>query len=321
MRFPVFLRILKDEEYERGQNMITGFHHLSAITKDADRNMQFYTQVLGLRLVKNTVNQENLRDPHLFYGDYQGNPGTVLTFFEIPNVGNRHDEGSYFHTVHLKVPKGSLPFWQGQLSLNRISFNEGSEGELLFADPDGMNIGLIEGDGIIAPENATRHTAIPRDKQIIGIHGIHFTVSALEQTLAFFTQVLGMRSQGHIVYPQDSRADVNWLAQSISTKPSRLGKGAIDHIAYSVPASSDFEAILDKAKEQSILIEKVIDRGYFSSIYLREPSGLRIEVATEKPGFTLDEPLEHLGESFALPDFLEPKREEIEDNIRKRKRV
>ena len=301
--------------------MITGFHHLSAITKDADRNMQFYTQVLGLRLVKNTVNQENLKDPHLFYGDYQGNPGTVLTFFEIPKVGNRHDEDSYFHTVYLKVPKGSLPFWKGHLSLNQISFNEGSESELLFADPDGMDIGLIEVDGIIAAENATRHTAIPRDRQIIGIHGIHYTVSALEQTLAFFTQVLGMRSEGHIVYPQDSREGVNWLAQSTSTKSSRLGKGAIDHIAYSVPDASDFEALLAKAKEQSILIEKVIDRGYFSSIYLREPSGLRIEVATEKPGFTLDEPLEHLGESFALPDFLEPKREEIEENIRKRKRV
>ncbi|CZQ81307.1 glyoxalase/bleomycin resistance protein/dihydroxybiphenyl dioxygenase [Trichococcus palustris] len=298
--------------------MITGFHHLSAITKDADRNMQFYTQVLGLRLVKNTVNQENLKDPHLFYGDYQGNPGTVLTFFEIPKVGNRHDEDSYFHTVYLNIPKGSLPFWKGHLSLNQISFNEGSESELLFADPDGMDIGLIEVDDIIAAENATRHTAIPRDRQIIGIHGIHYTVRALEQTLAFFTQVLGMRSEDNVVYPQNSREDVNWLAQSTSTESSRLGKGAIDHIAYSVPDASDFEALLANAKEKSILIEKVIDRGYFSSIYLREPSGLRIEVATEKPGFTLDETLEHLGESFALPDFLEPKREEIEENIRKR---
>jgi glyoxalase family protein len=318
MRIPIFFRILKDEEYERGKDMITGFHHLSAITKDADRNMQFYTQVLGLRLVKNTVNQENLKDPHLFYGDYQGNPGTVLTFFEIPKVGNRHDEDSYFHTVYLNIPKGSLPFWKGHLSLNQISFNEGSESELLFADPDGMDIGLIEVDDIIAAENATRHTDIPRDRQIIGIHGIHYTVRALEQTLAFFTQVLGMRSEDHVVYPQNSREDVNWLAQSTSTESSRLGKGAIDHIAYSVPDASDFEVLLANAKEKSILIEKVIDRGYFSSIYLREPSGLRIEIATEKPGFTLDEPLEHLGESFALPDFLEPKREEIEENIRKR---
>ena len=271
--------------------MITGFHHLTAITKDAEKNKTFYTEILGLRLVKQTVNQDNLTDPHLFYGDYQGSPGTILTFFELSRVGQRHEEDSFIHDVLLKIPQGSLTFWKKRLSARAVRFIANDAASCTFRDPDDMEISLIEVPEVIAPDQATRHS-----------------------------DVLGMILVDHTSHPIPAPGEESKLIQSTSLKPTRLGKGAIDHIAYSVPDRGDLDLILDKAKEYKITVEKIIDRGYFHSLYLREPSGLRIEIATEQPGFTLDEPLEKLGETFALPDFLEPKRKAIEAAILNRKK-
>nr|WP_321303271.1 VOC family protein [uncultured Trichococcus sp.] len=300
--------------------MITGFHHLTAITKDAEKNKTFYTEILGLRLVKQTVNQDNLTDPHLFYGDYQGSPGTILTFFELSRVGQRHEEDSFIHDVLLKIPQGSLTFWKKRLSARAVRFIANDAASCTFRDPDDMEISLIEVPEVIAPDQATRHSDVPAEYQIIGIQGIHCTVSDLEKTETFFRDVLGMILVDHTSHPIPAPGEESKLIQSTSLKPTRLGKGAIDHIAYSVPDRGDLDLILDKAKEYKITVEKIIDRGYFHSLYLREPSGLRIEIATEQPGFTLDEPLEKLGETFALPDFLEPKRKAIEAAILNRKK-
>lgn len=300
--------------------MITGFHHLTAITKDAEKNKTFYTDTLGLRLVKQTVNQENLTDPHFFYGDYKGTPGTILTFFELPRVGQRHEEDSFIHEVLLKIPQGSLPFWKKRLTARAIHLIDHNEEGCTFLDPDDMKISLVEMPEMIAPDQATRHSDVPVQYQIIGIQGIHYTLSDLEKTEAFFCDVLGMKVTNHIAHPTPSPDEESRLIQSTSLRRSRLGKGAIDHIAYSVPERKDLDLILDKAKYRQITVEKIIDRGYFQSLYLREPNGLRIEIATDYPGFTLDEPLEKLGETFALPDFLEPKRKAIEANILKRKK-
>ena len=130
--------------------MITGFHHLTAITKDAEKNKTFYTDILGLRLVKQTVNQDNLTDPHLFYGDYKGTPGTILTFFELPRVGQRHEEDSFIHEVLLKIPQGSLPFWKKHLTARDIRLIENDDKGCTFLDPDDMKISLVEVAGTIA---------------------------------------------------------------------------------------------------------------------------------------------------------------------------
>lgn len=300
--------------------MITGFHHLTAITKDAEKNKTFYTDTLGLRLVKQTVNQENLTDPHFFYGDYKGTPGTILTFFELPRVGQRHEEDSFIHEVLLKIPQGSLPFWKKRLTSKAVRLIANDEVSCSFLDPDDMKITLVEAAEVIAPEQATRHSDVPAQYQIIGILGIHYTVADLGTTEAFFRDVLGMNLLDHVARPISALDGESRLIQSSRLRRSRLGKGAIDHIAYSVPERKDLDLILDKAKYRQITVEKIIDRGYFQSLYLREPNGLRIEIATDYPGFTLDEPLEKLGETFALPDFLEPKRKAIEANILKRKK-
>lgn len=300
--------------------MITGFHHLTAITKDAEKNKTFYTDILGLRLVKQTVNQDNLTDPHLFYGDYKGTPGTILTFFELPRVGQRHEEDSFIHEVLLKIPQGSLPFWKKHLTARDIRLIENDDKGCTFLDPDDMKISLVEVAGTIAANQATNHSKVPTEYQIIGIQGIHYTVSDVEKTEVFFHDVLGMLLTDHIAHPRSSADEKSWLIQSTSLKPSRLGRGAIDHIAYSVPDRKNLDQILEKAKRNDITVEKIIDRGYFQSLYLREPSGLRIEIATDKPGFTLDEPLEKLGETFALPDFLQPQRKAIESTILNRKK-
>lgn len=300
--------------------MITGFHHLTAITKDAEKNKTFYTEILGLRLVKQTVNQDNLTDPHLFYGDYKGTPGTILTFFELPRVGQRHEEDSFIHEVMLKIPLGSLKFWRDRLTAESIRFIESNQVGCTFLDPDDVKISLVEVPEVIAADQATRHSDVPTEFQIIGIQGIHYTVADLGKTEAFFLEVLGMKVQGHTAHPLSATDEESRLIQSASLKPSRIGKGSIDHIAYSVLDREDLDLILEKAREYKVTVEKIIDRGYFQSLYLREPSGLRIEIATVQPGFTLDEPLEKLGGTFALPDFLEPKRKTIEANILNRKK-
>ncbi|CZR09704.1 VOC family protein [Trichococcus collinsii] len=300
--------------------MITGFHHLTAITKDAEKNKTFYTDILGLRLVKRTVNQDNLTDPHLFYGDYKGTPGTILTFFELPKVGHRHEEDSFIHEVLLKIPQGSLLFWEKRLTARAVRLIENDDEGCTFLDPDDMKISLVEVAEMIAANQATNHSEVPAEYQIIGIQGIHYTVSDVKKTEAFFHDVLGMLLTDHIAHPRSSPDEKSRLIQSTSQKPSRLGRGAIDHIAYNVPDRKDLEQILEKAKENNITVEKIINRGYFQSLYLREPSGLRIEIATDKPGFTLDEPLAELGETFALPDFLQPKRKAIESTILNRKK-
>ena len=212
------------------------------------------------------------------------------------------------------------PFWKKRLTSKAVRLIANDEVSCSFLDPDDMKITLIEAAEVIAPEQATRHSDVPAQYQIIGILGIHYTVADLGTTEAFFRDVLGMSLLDHVARPISALDGESRLIQSTRLRRSRLGKGAIDHIAYSVPERKDLDLILDKAKYRQITVEKIIDRGYFQSLYLREPNGLRIEIATDYPGFTLDEPLEKLGETFALPDFLEPKRKAIEANILKRKK-
>lgn len=243
-----------------------------------------------------------------------------MTFFELPRVGQRHAEDSFIHEVLLKIPQGSLPFWKKRLFAGAIRFIQNDEAGCTFLDPDDIQISLVEVPEMIASDQATRHCDVPAKYQIIGIQGIHYTVSDLEKTGAFFRDVLGMKLLDHTARPFTAPEEESRLIQSASLKPSRLGKGTIDHIAYSVQERTDLNQILEKARENNLTVEKIIDRGYFQSLYLHEPSGLRIEIATEQPGFTLDEPLGKLGETFALPDFLEPKRKAIEATILNRKK-
>ncbi|MDN5371321.1 MAG: glyoxalase family protein [Carnobacterium sp.] len=297
--------------------MIKGLHHISAFTKSAKTNHYFYTVVLGLRFVKSTVNQENTSIRHLFYGDYQGNPGTLLTFFELKRAGRSYNETNYFSTVTLKIPKGTLSYWKTRLAHFSIENHVDLENQrLFFKDPDQMELSLIEVDDIILTENATKHSDISQSNQIIGIFEAELTVKRPDETLSFLKTFLGLTpTNQHSQLKDTQQSALTFVGSNKKSSLSRMGRGSIDHIAYTVSSAKELEELYQKAVHHHIVIEQYIERGYFKSLYVKEPNGLRIEIATETPGFTLDEPLEALGNKLALPIFLENKRAVIEAQL------
>ena len=297
--------------------MIKGFHHISAFTKSAKTNHYFYTVVLGLRFVKSTVNQENTSIRHLFYGDYQGNPGTLLTFFELKRAGRSYNETNYFSTVTLNIPNGTLSYWKTRLAHFSIENHVDLENQrLFFKDPDQMELSLIEVDDIILSENATKHSDIPQSNQIIGIFEAELTVKRPDETLSFLKTFLGLtHTNQHSQLKDTQQSSLTFVGSNRKSSLSRMGRGSIDHIAYTVSSTKELEELYQKAVHHHIVIEQYIERGYFKSLYVKEPNRLRIEIATETPGFTLDEPIEALGNKLALPIFLEDKRAVIEAQL------
>ncbi|AQY50582.1 hypothetical protein UE46_05740 [Listeria weihenstephanensis] len=285
--------------------MITGIHHVSAFTKSAEQNRAFYTGVLGLRLVKNTVNQNNTRMRHLFYGDYQGNPGTLLTFFEIKRLGRARREHDYYGTTYLGVPRGSLDYWETRLEKADVLGLERSDAGLYFQDQDTFQILLVEVDEMISAENATKHTDIPIEKQIIRILGMDWHVTDPEKSTQFQQEFLEIESDGF-----------SKVIPSVSDEKTRMGRGSLDHLAYRVGTKEEVEQWRQKALDAGLEIVEFADRAYFTSLYFREPNGLLIEIASDTPGFAIDETTETLGETLALPPFLEDKRAEIEFNLK-----
>lgn len=288
--------------------MVHNIHHISGFTKSAKESIYFYTEILGLRLVKNTVNQENTKMRHLFFGDYQGTPGTLLTFFEISKLGQRRDFNNYFSTNYLAIPKGSLQFWKERLLQFNVESHQDDEG-LEFTDFDDFKLKLIETDEQIQSEKATQHSTVPAHYQIIRIAGTSLVVENPTLTNQFLHTYLGIKSTETL--PLNNRASFTIVKKSSELAKSRIGRGSIDHIAYSAATAADLEELYQTALANQFKIEEYVDRGYFKSLYVKEPNGLRIEIATELPGFLIDEDLATLGENLALPAFLETKRTTI----------
>ncbi|CAD5896377.1 Ring-cleaving dioxygenase MhqA [Carnobacterium maltaromaticum] len=288
--------------------MVHNIHHISGFTKSAKESIYFYTEILGLRLVKNTVNQENTKMRHLFFGDYQGTPGTLLTFFEISKLGQRRDFNNFFSTNYLAIPKGSLQFWKERLLQFNVESHQDDEG-LEFTDFDDFKLKLIETDEQIQSEKATQHSTVPAHYQIIRIAGTSLVVENPTLTNQFLHTYLGIKSTETL--PLNNRTNFTIVKKSSELAKSRIGRGSIDHIAYSAATAADLEELYQTALANQFKIEEYVDRGYFKSLYVKEPNGLRIEIATELPGFLIDEDLATLGENLALPAFLETKRTTI----------
>lgn len=288
--------------------MVHNIHHISGFTKSAKESIYFYTEILGLRLVKNTVNQENTKMRHLFFGDYQGTPGTLLTFFEISKLGQRRDFNNFFSTNYLAIPKGSLQFWKERLLQFNVESHQDDEG-LEFTDFDDFKLKLIETDEQIQPEKATQHSTVPAHYQIIRIAGTSLVVENPTLTNQFLHTYLGIKSTETL--PLNNKTSFTIVNKSSELAKSRIGRGSIDHIAYSAATAADLEELYQTALANQFKIEEYVDRGYFKSLYVKEPNGLRIEIATELPGFLIDEDLTKLGENLALPAYLETKRTTI----------
>ncbi|WP_137597098.1 VOC family protein [Paucilactobacillus kaifaensis] len=291
-------------------------HHISNLAANANTNQHFYTSILGLRLVKNTVNQENFRIRHLFYGDYEGTPGTVITFFVVPLLGRRTDGNHFIGGMTLAIPEGSIDWWHDWLVAHQLEVSI-DNGQLSFTDPDQMKIVLAQTDTILPVNRQVPNNKVPGKYQITGILGTNWSGPNTALTSNFFHRFINAATnqQNKIVLSDDQF--IQLVQAPADAGRTRFGRGSIDHLALQVNDEIELFDFWQLAVSQGWQLEMYRDRTWFKSIYLRDPSDNRLELATLSPGFSVDEPLANLGEKLTLPQWLEPKRAEIEAELAK----
>ena len=310
---------------------LTGIHHLTAVTADARGNHAFYTGTLGMRLVKKTVNQDDVSAYHLFYADGQASPGTDLTFFDWPVGRERRGTRSIAGTGLRVAGEGALRWWVERLSgagLAQAGIAE-RDGRLVldFEDPEGQRLTLVD-DGGHGPAHPWDRSPVPPEHQIRGLGPITLSVPDPAPTEAVLTGVLGMRrvrdypspragGEPVLVYetgPGGPAAELH-LAVDPDLPPAQPGAGGVHHLALRTP-DAEYEAWAERLRHLRVPSSGPVDRYYFRSLYFREPNGILFEIASDGPGFAVDEPLEVLGERLALPPFLEPRRAAIEAGLK-----
>lgn len=303
---------------------ILGIHHVTAIASDPQRNVDFYTGILGLRLVKLTVNFDDPGTYHLYYGDEAGHPGTILTFFPWPGARRGRRDNGQVAITSFSIPEGAVGYWQEHLKQHGISVGEPSgrfdEEALAFLDPDGMQLELV------AHPEAQTHTPwgagpVPTEYAIRGFHSVTLWERSYEPTAALLTETLGfrlVREAGQRFRFRAASDDPGVLVDVIhrpNGESARGGAGTVHHVAWRTPDDEHQLAWRQQIASLGIYVTPVMDRQYFHSIYFREPGGVLFEIATDPPGFTLDESLERLGQRLKLPPWLEPQRAEIEQTL------
>ncbi|HEY2053813.1 MAG TPA: VOC family protein [Solirubrobacterales bacterium] len=292
---------------------LEGIHHITAITENAQRNVDFYAGVLGLRMVKKTVNQDNPTVYHLFFADEEGDPGADLTFFEYPGAALGRAGAGMVHRIVWRVggPE-ALDFWEGRLGALGIDTRRADDG-LHFSDPEGLDHELTVADVPDAPLVAD-HPEIPRELALHGFHAVHAYAaapeasSALLEALEFEPTDAGWEARG------EARGGL-YIYDPPPEESGVQGAGSVHHVAWA-STPEEHMAWRDKAISAGARPTPEIDRFYFKSVYFREPSGVLFEIATLGPGFTVDEPLEHLGEKLSLPPDFEHLRDQVEPNLR-----
>lgn len=302
-------------------NPIVGLHHVTAIASDPQRNLDFYTDVLGLRFIKRTVNFDDPGTYHFYFGDDVGTPGTILTFFPWPHAARgRRGAGETIATA-FSVPVDSLPYWRNRLRGKGVTSEEHTvfgETHLSLADPDGMVLELVEHAEAQAAQ-VPRYSDVPADQAIQGFFG----ATLLEAGLAGTRELLGTMGYRKLSeegarsrYAPEGEARGRFLDVVLdeTAQPGRMGAGTVHHIAF---RASDDAAQAEWQSElgRYVGVTPVQDRTYFHSIYFREPGGVLFEIATDAPGFLIDEPAEALGETLRIPDWFEPQRALIEQRI------
>lgn len=289
-------------------------HHISMLCSDAQQNYDFYTKIIGLRLVKNTVNQENPTIQHLFYGDYTATPGSVLTFFAVPFLGTRTDGNHYINGATLAIPSGTIDWWENWLTSRNVLVTK-ADNRLTFEDSDHFKLTLFETENHLSNEQKNAGSPIPADKQIINILGTEWHVPDLEESVAFFSNWLGLSTNDQNQVELEDGQFIELFEQPDPNERTRFGKGSTDHLALQSPDEDHLLLDWEKAKDLGYDLEMFRDRFWFKSIYVKDPGDNRLELATMGPGFTRDEPLDQLGKTVSLPPWLEPKRAEIEAKI------
>jgi glyoxalase family protein len=290
---------------------LEGIHHVTAITADAPGNVDFYTRVLGLRLVKKTVNQDDPTVYHLFYADEKGSPGADLTFFEYPGLPRGRAGAGMVHTVAWRVGSDeALSFWAERLGAEDVGVDRDGA-RLRFADPEGMGleIGVVETDD---EPLVARHPEIPAELALQGFDGVRAYSGDPDASRPLLEDTLGFEPQGGVDW--EVRGESRGSFYVYDPPPEARGgsgAGTVHHVAWA-SSMEEHEAWRDAVARAGMRPTPVIDRFYFRSVYFREPSGVLFEIATLGPGFTADEPLETLGEALSLPPAYEPLRERLE---------
>ena len=288
-----------------------GIHHVTCITGDAPGNLDFYTRVLGLRLVKKTVNQDDPTVYHLFYADELGSPGADLTFFEYPGARRGRAGDGMVHRITWRVgSEESLDFWARRLDEEGVAVTVGDDGRLRFADPEGLGHELAAVETGDEPLVA-RHPEVPRELALQGFDGLRAFSSDPQRSRAFLEEGFGFVPDGDGWEARAATRGGRYAYDPAPPEHGVPGAGTVHHVAWS-STMDEHDAWREAAQRAGAGPTPIIDRFWFRSIYFREPSGVLFEIATMGPGFTTDEPLEHLGESLVLPPRFEPMRAQIE---------
>lgn len=307
---------------------LAGFHHLTAVTADIVRNHAFYTRTLGLRLVKKSVNQDDVSAYHLFYADGAGSPGTDITFFDWLMPHEHRGTGSVVRTGFRVADEHSLCWWEEHLHAAAVVMSpirlQDDRLTLDFEDSEGQRLSLVV-DGSVGPWAPWEQSSVPARYQIKGLGPIMLSVPALEPTQRVLTQVMNLRHvrgyllsgvQVHVfeMVQGGPSAELHVAVEHGST-PSVLGAGGVHHVAFRTTLA-DYPGWAEQLSRHRVPFSGPVDRYYFKSLYFREPGGILFEIATDEPGFAVDEPLKELGKRLALPSFLESRRHEIEAGLK-----
>ena len=300
-----------------------GIHHVTAIARDPQQNVDFYTKALGLRLVKQTVNFDAPHVWHLYYGDEAGSPSSLLTFFPWPGVAQGREGAGMTSATAFSVPPESLSFWSQHLESLGIEVSRGTDAAnqdvLELRDHDGMRLQLVgtTGDTRSGWDGVGN---IPAEHAIRGLHAVELSESLLDPTAHMLHELLGMNYSGENAGRASfSMADGSSGAQvevlgGVRDRGTQAG-GTVHHVAFSAPNLATMEVWQQELREQGVSVTEIMDRQYFKSIYFREPGGVLFEIATDEPGFATDEPLLELGRRLKLPPWLEPSREQIQNSL------
>lgn len=305
-------------------NEILGLHHITAIAGDAQRNYDFYTGVLGLRMVKRTVNFDDPGTYHFYFGDRVGTPGTILTFFPWPRVKQGKAGVGMATEIGYSVPAGSLEFWQERFKKFGVKYGsvqqKFGEDYLPFQDPDGLNLELIVSD---SPDDREGYETLEVDKgsALKGFHNITLSLWNIQPTAKILTDIFGYKFSGqegnHYRFKTDSvstAAIVDLLEKPDGERGVNAG-GTNHHVAFRVKDEETLMFFREKVLKSGHQITEKINRDYFFSLYFREPGGVLFEIATDNPGFATDESVEELGNSLQLPDRYKGSRKQIESAL------
>jgi glyoxalase family protein len=303
--------------------LITGIHHVTALAGDAQKNIDFYSGILGIRLVKKTVNFDAPDVYHFYYGDETGKPGSILTFFPYKGLtGGRHGKGM-LNTTSFSVHSSSLNYWRERFRKFNITFKDveerfEQEQVVYFEDPDGLGLELVFNDKDLRA--GFTYGQIPVENTIKGFYNVEIWEEGYERTAGLLTEQMdhklisekGNRFRFAATDSPGNYVDILCMPDSLK---GLSGGGTVHHIAFATPDHDTQMEVRTKITKRMLNPTPVLDRNYFTSIYFREPGGVLFEVATSGPGFAIDEPKEHLGEALKLPEQFEPYRQQLENEL------